>query len=326
MEHIVLMGFSILGSLFLIASNDLLTFYLSLEISTIPLYILVAAKSRCNFSTEAGLKYFIMGSFSSGLILFGLSFLYGFSGVVCFDEFYVYLLYLDSSDLNYPFLVLGFLLFTIGLLVKIGVAPLHFWVIDVYSGAPLVVTFFMMFVPKVALWGVSFNLIMGPFYPFFIGYTSYLLCVCIIASFVLGIFPGLYQVKIKRLIIYSSIASNGFFLLAFFAGSATPLMSYLTVYLYTLSGFFAFYLSLRKQASLKVIKKISELNNLYAANKELAYAGSIILFSMAGIPPLAGFMVKFHLFQTAFSYMSGLILFILFISCASTFYYIRLSK
>lgn len=121
--------------------------------STIPLYILVSSKFRCNFSTEAGLKYFIMGSFSSGLILFGLSYLYGFTGTTSFSGLCLYLEHVDCVNApNLYFLLLGMFLFFFGLLIKIGIAPFHFWVVDVYAGAPMLITLFMMTVPKVSLW------------------------------------------------------------------------------------------------------------------------------------------------------------------------------
>lgn len=126
-EHVLLIVLSIWGSLLLVAANDFLVFYLALEVSTIPLYILVSSKFRCNFSTEAGLKYFIMGSFSSGLILFGLSYLYGFTGVTSFSGLSLYFSHVDLMDApNLYFLLLGMFLFLFGLFIKIGIAPFHF--------------------------------------------------------------------------------------------------------------------------------------------------------------------------------------------------------
>lgn len=150
-EHFLLVALSVLGSLILGSANDLLVFYLALEISTIPLYILVSSKTRSNFSTEAGLKYFIMGSFSSGLILFGFSYLYGFSGLTSFTDFKLFLQYVEFSTNADYFVLFGLLIFLFGLFIKIGIAPFHFWVIDVYAGAPLLVTLFMMTVPKIVL-------------------------------------------------------------------------------------------------------------------------------------------------------------------------------
>lgn len=167
---------------------------------------------------------------------------------------------------------------------------------------------------------------MDTFFVFFNGYINYLLAFCVVSSFLFGIFPGLYQIKIKRLIIYSSIASNGFFLLPFFGASAPSLFTYLFIYLITVSGFFSFYFLLRNQSNLKLVTKISELNNYYKNNATLAYCGSFLLFSMAGIPPFAGFLGKFYLFTNTFSVTPYLVTLSLLFGCASTFYYIRISK
>jgi NADH-quinone oxidoreductase subunit N len=325
-EHFCLIAFSIFGSLVLTNANDLLTFYLALEVSTIPLYILVSSKMRSNFSTEAGLKYFIMGSFSSGLILFGFSYLYGFTGLISFNDLELYFNLLDFNDIYTYFILLGIVLFISGLFIKVGIAPFHLWVVDVYSGAPILITFFMMTVPKIVLWGVSYQLIVNVFNVFFFNYISNYLVFCVAASFLLGIFPGLYQIKIKRLIIYSSIASNGFFLMPFFTSSLISLFVYLIIYLVTISGFFSFYFLLRNKDNLRLITKISELNNFYQVNPALAYGGSFLLFSMAGIPPFAGFLAKFYLYINTFFYIPGLVILSLFFGCVSTFYYIRFSK
>lgn len=191
----------------------------------------------------------------------------------------------------------------------------------------MLITLFMMTVPKVALWWVLYYLMLDVFNIFFASYLLPLLAMCIIFSFFFGIFPGVYQVKLKRLLIYSSIASNGFFLLAFYSAvDISALICYLFIYLVTSFGFFAFYFLLRKQSSLKLITKISELNNFYQNNPYLAYCGSILLFSMAGIPPFAGFLGKFFLYTEVFLSAPILIFISLLFGCISTFYYIRISK
>ena len=183
-EHIFLMLFSVLGGLVLLSTNDFISFYLALEIMTIPLYVLVASNYKSNFSTEAGLKYFIVGSFSSGLVLFGFSFIYGFSGISNFDGLELFLMsFYFTNCLVDIGLIVGVIFFFVGLLIKIGVAPFHFWVADVYTGAPMPFTVFLMTIPKIILWGVFYSLTLNVFYSFFPGYLYYLFYICVISSF-----------------------------------------------------------------------------------------------------------------------------------------------
>lgn len=331
-DHIYLMVVSVVGGLFLLSSRDFLPFYLSLEIFSIPLYILVASNYKSNFSTEAGLKYFIVGSFSSGLILFGISFLYWFTGTTNFDDIALILFYENSSNfsidyafnlLNYAFVGVAFII--IGMLIKIGVAPFHFWVADVYIGAPLPITLFLLTVPKIVIWGVFYNIIFVCFFPIWASIEN-LFWICIVTSFVFGIFPGLYQIKIKRLLIYSSVASNGFLLIPIYSGSFSAMFLFLSIYLLNVSAFFSLMMLLRNAKTNLVIKKISDLNNLYNWSRGFALVGTALVFSFAGIPPLAGFFTKYYLFINSFNLIPFAIGIALFFSCVSTFYYIRILK
>lgn len=331
-DHIYLMVVSVVGGLFLLSSRDFLPFYLSLEIFSIPLYILVASNYKSNFSTESGLKYFIVGSFSSGLILFGISFLYWFTGTTNFDDISLILFYESHSNfstdyafnlLNYAFVGVAFIV--MGMLIKIGVAPFHFWVADVYIGAPLPITLFLLTVPKIVVWGVFYNIIFVCFYPIWSSIES-VFWICIVTSFFFGIFPGLYQIKLKRLLIYSSIASNGFLLMPLYSGSFSAMFLFLSVYLLNVSAFFSLMMLLRNAKTQLIIKKTSDLNNLYNWARGFAFVGATLVFSFAGIPPLAGFFIKYYLFINSFTLIPFAIAVALLFSCVSTFYYIRILK
>ena len=359
-EYHVLILLSTASMLFMISSYDFLSFYLTLEFQSLCFYVLAACKRNSEFSTEAGLKYFLLGAFSSGILLFGISLIYGFTGITNFEE----LAQLCTSvEISHPAgILLGILFIAVGLLFKLTAAPFHMWAPDVYEGAPTSVTAYFSVAPKIALLALFIRLFYyaGPFGSLGNGIESgsapleNILIFCSIASMFIGAFSALSQQKIKRLFAYSSIGHIGYIFIGLIAGNKEGLESvivYLIIYILMTINVFALLLSLRAKTStyffenkegasasnLPVyeqrkeestqIRYISDLSLLSKTNPLLAFTFTITLFSMAGIPPLAGFCGKFYVFFAALSSSFYILAFVgIFTSVISCFYYIRLIK
>jgi proton-translocating NADH-quinone oxidoreductase chain N len=342
-EYILLFLFSITSMLFLISAYDFLTVYLTIELQALSFYVLAASKRSSEFSTEAGLKYFLLGAFSSGLLLFGMAFLYGFTGMIHFSDLFLYLTLPMGEDSSVP-IFCGFLFLFFGFLFKLTAAPFHIWAPDVYEGAPTGITAFFATLPKAALlppfwriffltthWNVSENSLEkgGPENGFLFSF----LVVSIFLSIGLGTFAALGQRKIKRLIAYSSIAHIGFILLGFVCESFGGLQSifiYYPIYMITTLGIFSILTtplwSRRLSGREEGIggKYITDFAGLGKRQPILSFIFSIFFFSLAGIPPLAGFYSKAFLFFAALlSGMFFLGLFGIAASVCSCFYYIR---
>lgn len=346
-EMIILIQLAVLGLLLLVSAYDLLALYLSIELQSLSLYLLASLKRTSEYSTEAGLKYFVLGAISSGLLLFGSSLIYGISGSISFDALSKSTFYLES----FTYLI-GVLFIFSGLFFKLSIAPFHQWTPDVYEGSPTLITAFFAIVPKIAVLGLVLRLIFKVFYTipdavsshcialgalsFDSGFKSFLLF-CSFLSLLCGTLGGLYQRKLKRLLAYSTIGHMGYILIGVLAGSIegiTAVFLYLFIYMITSVGIFSFLLavssSLPKQNSREHRRKLvylSDLAYLSHANPVLAIAFSILIFSMAGIPPLAGFFSKLYLFLAALNSSLALyaIIAVLF-SVIGCFYYIRLIK
>lgn len=335
-EYLILIILSTSAMLFLVSSADFISLYLAIEAQSLCFYVLAAIKRNSEFSTEAGLKYFLLGAFSSGLLLFGCSLIYGFTGVTNFSElariftggtqeFALTSTALPACELGMVFLLVGFLF-------KITAVPFHMWSPDVYEGAPTPVTAFFLIVPKAALFGVFLRIFSESFYDFILPWQKILL-VSSIASMILGSVAALSQTRIKRLLAYSSIGHVGYLLAGFACGTIEgiqALLIYLFVYIFMNINMFALILSGLRREHLQLVprmKYITDLAFLAKTNPVLALTFTITLFSMAGIPPLAGFYSKAYLFFAALSSNLYLVAVIgVLCSVLSCFYYIRLVK
>jgi len=316
----------------MISSYDFISMYLTIEMQSLCFYVLACSKRNSEFSTEAGLKYFILGAFSSGILLFGASLIYGFSGITNFEE----LTKLSYSEHMGTGVLIGMLFIAVGFLFKLTAAPFHMWAPDVYEGAPTAVTAFFAVAPKIALFALFSRLFLytGPFGSLGTIFFAWekILVFCCIASMLVGAFSALSQQKIKRLLAYSSIGHVGYMIIGLICASREGIESmlvYLIIYIIMTLNVFAIVLSLRSRASgeSSQVRYISDLSMLSRTHPVLAITLTLTLFSMAGVPPLAGFCGKFYVFFSALSSSMYLLAFVgIFTSVISCFYYIRLIK
>lgn len=334
-EYITLILFSICSMLFMISTYDFITMYLTIELQSLCFYVLAASKRNSEFSTEAGLKYFILGAFSSGIILFGCSLIYGLSGVTNFEMLSKLVYEIESQPaLISNGILVGIVFLAVGLLFKLTAAPFHMWAPDVYEGSPTVVTAFFAIMPKIAILALFIRLFLYSVYDL-IFYWQTLLILCSVNSMVLGALAATYQTRIKRLLAYSSIGHVGYLLIGLVCGTIEGLQGvllYLIIYIIMTINVFAILLmfSNQRQNKKKLVKRIkylTDLSFLSKTNGTLALTFLVTLFSMAGIPPLAGFMSKFYLFFAAFNSSFYWVAFVgVTMSVVSCFYYIRFTK
>jgi len=399
-EYSILILLSVLGMLCLVSTYDLLSLYLAVELMSLSFYILAAYKRNSEFSGEAGLKYFILGAFSSGLLLFGSSILYGMTGLTNFHD--INQLFVDTGDLtkidfglartsiknmlialvtliygdinliefychndvlpicsqitgskirifnliffrdlytfpngyglanfSYSLIIIGILFISIALLFKIAAAPFHMWSPDVYEGSPTPVTAFFSSVPKVALLALYLRLFFFPFENINLVWDD-LFLVCAMISMVWGSIAALSQTRIKRLMAYSGIVNVGYMLIGIASGpinSVGSLLVYLFIYVVMTIGFFSFILGTQNYKTKGLNVYLLDLTNLGKTNIVLGLAVSLILFSMIGLPPLAGFFGKVFLFFAAMnSNHYSLAILGVMSSVVAAFYYIRLIK
>ena len=331
-EYYLLTLLSILGLLLLVSSNDLITAYLAIEMQSLSFYVLATFKRESAFSTESGLKYFILGAFSSGLILFGSSYVYGLTGSLNFTDLSILLDGLTFESDFYSFSTLNglkiFILFIVtGLLFKLAAAPFHMWTPDVYEGAPTSSTAIFAVVPKIAVFVLLIRIFHGSFYSLIDSWQQMILFSAII-SVIVGSFVALKQRKLKRLIAYSAISHVGYLLIAFSTGTfegSQALFFYMFIYMIT--GLATWSIVLSIDSIYGSTKNLSDITALMQINKTMAITFSLILFSLAGIPPLAGFYAKMYVFLVAMSssfYLPAIIA--ILSSVISTFYYIRVIK
>lgn len=335
-EFILLVLLSTCSMLFLVSSADLISLYLAIELQSLCFYVLAAMKRNSEFSTEAGLKYFLLGAFSSGLLLFGCSLIYGFTGATNFSElgriFTGGTLDILTSTTSLPACELGMVFLLVGFLFKITAVPFHMWSPDVYEGAPTPVTAFFMIVPKAALFGVFLRVFLESFYDFILPWQKILLVVAI-SSMILGSVAALSQTRIKRLLAYSSISHVGYLLAGFACGTVEgiqALLIYLFIYVFMNLNLFALILCGMRRDNVQTVPRMKFITDFAFAAKTnpiLAVTFTITMFSMAGIPPLAGFYSKAYLFFAAMSSHLYVVAVIgVLCSVVSCFYYIRLVK
>ncbi len=327
-EFAILAYFYFIGVYLLFLSNDFFSLYLGVELQSFVLYVLCAYK-RDAFSSEAGLKYFVLGAFSSGILLFGVSLMYGFSGSTNFDDIYsLFYLYSEVLSSNVGFLV-GFIFFSVGFLFKLGVFPFHMWVPDVYEGSPTIVTTILAAVSKFVIAVAFIKIYMYVFFSFSF-YWFRIFLILGLLSVVFASIAALYQDKIKRLLAYSGIAHMGYVMLAISSNSIEGFFAayyYLLVYSFTGLAIFIILLSVRKYTNYLKIKSLSDFSSLFRNNPVIAISFSIFMFSLAGIPPLAGFFSKLFVFLSLIkvgSYLASII--VIVTSVVSAVYYLWIIK
>ena len=292
-EYAILVLLSTLGMFVLISAGDLIMLSLGLELMSLALYV-VAASNRDNArSTEAGLKYFVLGALSSGMLLYGASLIYGFTGTVTFTGIAA------AATTGSIGIVFGLVFLLAGLCFKVSAVPFHMWTPDVYEGAPTPVTAFFASAPKVAAMAVFTRVALTAFPGITLQWQQVVVFVSI-ASMVLGSFAAIGQTNIKRLMAYSSIGHMGFALVGLAAGTAEGaqgVLVYLAIYVAMTLGSFAIILTMKRDG--QPLEKISDFAGLSRTNPMLAFFFAMFLFSLAGIPPLAGFFAKFYVFIAA---------------------------
>lgn len=293
-EYGALFLFATLGMLMLISASDLIALYLGLELMSLPLYV-VAASNRENIkSTEAGLKYFVLGALSSGMLLYGASLIYGYSGTVNFAG--IAKATQGGASIG---LIFGLVFLFVGFCFKISAVPFHMWTPDVYEGAPTPVTAFFAAAPKVAGIAIFARATVVAF-PAITHEWQQIVVFVSIASMALGSFAAIGQRNIKRLMAYSSIGHMGYALVGLAAGTpegVQGVLVYMSIYVAMTLGTFAVILAMRRDG--KLVEGISDLSGLARTHPTMAFFLAVLLFSLAGIPPLAGFFAKFYVFLAA---------------------------
>jgi NADH-quinone oxidoreductase subunit N len=292
-EYPILVLLSTLGMMVLISAGDLIALYLGLELMSLALYV-VAASNRDNAkSTEAGLKYFVLGALSSGMLLYGASLIYGFTGTVGFAGIAA------AAKTGSIGIVFGLVFLLAGLCFKVSAVPFHMWTPDVYEGAPTPVTAFFASAPKVAALAVFTRVTLTAF-PGIVTQWQQIVVFVSIASMALGSFAAIGQTNIKRLMAYSSIGHMGFALVGLAAGTAEGaqgVLVYISIYVAMTLGSFAVIITMKRNG--QSVEKISDFSGLSRTNPLLAFFFAMLLFSLAGVPPLAGFFAKWYVFVAA---------------------------
>jgi NADH-quinone oxidoreductase subunit N len=323
-EFPVLVLYATVGMMIMVSASNLMTLYLGVELNALAIYVLAAFARDDLRSSEAGLKYFVLGALASGLLLYGISLVYGFSGTMDFAKLAA--TFADPAKVS-PGLVVGVVFMISGLAFKVSAAPFHMWTPDVYEGAPTPVTSFMASAPKVAAMALFARVMFSPFGHLLAQWQSVLILISI-ASMVLGAFAAMGQGNIKRLMAYSSIGHMGYLLVGIAAGSVIGLrgiLIYLVSYVFTNAGMFACIIGMRRGG--RSVERIADLGGLGKTNPGMAAALTIFLFSMAGIPPFAGFIGKYFVFIAAVnSGLWTLAIIGMAASAVSAFYYIRIIK
>ena len=320
-EYPILILLATLGMMMMVSANGLIALYMGLELQSLALYVVAAINRDSAKSSEAGLKYFVLGALSSGMLLYGASLIYGFTGSTQFEAIATFL---KANDGGLG-LTIGLVFLIAGLAFKISAVPFHMWTPDVYEGAPTPVAAFFAAAPKVAAMAMFVRAMVSPF-PAITPDWQQVLVFISIASMVLGAFAAIAQTNIKRLLAYSSIGHMGFALSGLAAGSPEGIRGvvvYMTIYTLTTIGIFACVLAMRRKE--QHLENISDLAGLSQNSKMLAFVMAMLLFSLAGIPPLAGFFAKYVVFLAAFKAgLWPLVVIGVLASVVGAFYYIRI--
>ncbi len=321
-EYPVLVLFAVLGMIVMVSAADLMTLYIGFELQSLALYIAAAIARDSLRSTEAGLKYFVLGGLASGLLLYGISLVYGFAGTTNFAS----LANILGNGAGYG-TVVGVVFVLIGLAFKISAAPFHMWAPDVYEGAPTPVTALFGTAPKAAAMALFLSVMAGPF-GHLVGQWQALIEILSIISMALGALAAIGQTNIKRLMAYSSIGHMGYALMGLAAGTVEGFQAtliYMALYVVMSFGAFACIIAMRRKG--QAVEKISDLAGLAGERPWFALAFAIIMWAMAGIPPLSGFFGKLYIFAAAMN--AGLLQLAIIgvvTSIIGAFYYLRVIK
>jgi NADH-quinone oxidoreductase subunit N len=324
-EFNVLMLFATLGMLMMISANDLIALYVGIELQSLSLYVIAAIRRDTVKSTEAGLKYFVLGALSSGMLLYGASLVYGFAGTTSFVG--LARQFAESGNAAPIGVIIGIVFLCAGLCFKVSAVPFHMWTPDVYEGAPTPVTAFFAVAPKIAAMALFTRTLLGPFGDL-VGQWQQIIVAVSIGSMVLGAFAAINQANIKRLMAYSSIGHMGYALVGLAAGSEAGvrgIIIYVALYLFMGVGTFACILSMRQQG--RMVEGVADLAGLSKTHPMMAFMMAVFMFSMAGIPPMAGFFGKLFVFQAAVqAELYTLAVIGVLSSVVAAFYYIRIIK
>ncbi len=320
-EYPILFLCSVLGMMIMMSSNDLIVFYMGLELQSLALYVLATFDRDQKKSSEAGLKYFVLSALSSGLLLYGCSLIYGFSGSTNFD------IIANQLNSNSYALTFGIVFILVGLAFKISAVPFHMWAPDVYEGSPTSVTLIFTMLPKIAALTVFIRFLYTPFFNLIDQWQSIIIFLSI-ASMLFGAIAAIGQTNIKRLIAYSSIGHMGYVLAGLATGSNEGIQSsiiYMSIYIIMNLGFFSVLLMLRRNN--QYYEDIKDLSGLSKHHPLLSLSLLLILFSLAGIPPLAGFFAKFYVFKSVIEQsMYFLAIVGLVTTVIAAFFYLRIIK
>ncbi len=322
-EFALLVMLALVGMMLMISANDLMSLYMAVELQSLPLYVVAAMRTNSLRSSEAGLKYFLLGALSSGMLLYGASLVYGFAGTTSFSGIAAAV----SADQLPAVFIVGMVFMVSGIALKISAAPFHMWTPDVYQGSPSPVTALFAIAPKVAAMALMMRLTYGAFGSIEAEWSQVLVALSI-ASMVVGALGAIMQTDIKRMMAYSSIAHMGYALAGLAAGTqqgALGVMIYMTGYIFMGAGAFAIILLMRRDG--QSATRIADLQGLSRTHPMLALGLMVMMFSMAGIPPLAGFFGKWYVFLAAVN--AGLIPLAVIgvvMSVVGAFYYLRIIK
>jgi NADH-quinone oxidoreductase subunit N len=324
-EYSILVLFATLGMMLMVSANDLISLYLSLELQSLSLYVVAAFRRDNALSTEAGLKYFVLGALASGMLLYGASLVYGFAGTTSFPALAA--IVADQAGDPPLGLIFGLVFIAAALAFKTSAAPFHMWTPDVYQGAPTPVTAFFSIAPKTAAVALLVRVMVEPFGSILAQWQQIIVAISVL-SMLLGAFAAINQNNIKRLMAYSSIGHIGYALIGLAAGDETGVrgvMVYMAIYLFMNVATFAVILCMRRGG--KMIEEISDLAGLAKTQPVVAAALAISMFSMAGIPPLAGFFSKVYVFLAAITAgLYTLAIIGVLSSVVAAFYYLRIVK
>jgi NADH-quinone oxidoreductase subunit N len=322
-EYPVLVLLATTGMLMMVTANDLISLYIGLELQNLALYVIASFQRDITRSSEAGLKYFVLGALSSGMLLYGASMIYGFAGSTNFDTLAHTL---DASNVSIG-LIIGIVFVAVGLAFKVSAVPFHMWTPDVYEGAPTPATAFFSVAPKTAALALFIRVMIYAFGELVDQWQQIIMAIAV-ASMILGAFAAINQRNIKRLMAYSSIGHVGYALIGLAAGTPAGvrgILVYMAIYLFMNVGTFAVILCMRRQG--RLVEGIEDLAGLARTQPMLAAALGIFMFSMAGIPPLAGFFAKFYIFMAAIdARLFWLAVVGVVTSVVGAYYYLRIVK
>ncbi len=322
-EFPILILFATIGMMMMISANNLLALYMGLELQSLALYVVAAYRRDDARSTEAGLKYFVLGSLASGLLLYGMSMVYGFAGTIAFDGLATAVVSGQASTGT----LVGIIFVVAGLAFKVSAVPFHMWTPDVYEGAPTPVTAFFAIAPKIAALALFARVMLDPFGAVMHQWQQVIILISAL-SMILGAFAAIGQTNIKRLMAYSSIGHVGYALVGLAAGSqegVRGVLVYLAIYLFMNLGTFTIILAMRQKG--RPVEGISDLAGLSKTNPLMAVSMAIFMFSMAGVPPMAGFFGKFYVFMSAVNAgLYTLAVIGVLSSVVGAFYYLRIIK